>query len=222
MLRAQIPLSTKLAVLSDIDKGETHKTIRNRYRLKNYSNINRIMNQRATLDQLNNSDVDSSDGGEQDNGITIVLAIKEQVEKLKLGVALLKTVSNTFSKNITETTVKIQSLEDTLEEMDENEEIQSADEDEDIEEGSEESDDDDNSENDDVQQTGMGSTTGINQSVMRKVVNLLLKIQILNNVGETLETSLSKVITDTTNFGRIIKGGDVESEMDIEEDEEED
>jgi len=181
------------------------------------------MNQRATLDQLNNSDVESSDGGEQDNGITIVLAIKEQVEKLKLGVALLKTVSNTFSKNITETTVKIQSLEDTLEEMDENEEIQSADEDddddEDIEEDSEVSDDDYNVVHDDLQQTGTGNTTGINQSVMRKAVNLLHQIQILNNVGETLETNLSKVITEATNFARIIKGGDVE--MDIEEDEEE-
>ncbi len=113
-------------------------------------------------------------------------------------------------------------MEDTLEEMDENEEIQSADEDdddEDIEEDSEVSDDDDNVEHDDLQQTGTGYTTGINQSVMRKAVNLLHQIQILNNVGETLETSLSKVITDATNFARIIKGGDVE--MDIEEDEEE-
>src|SRR5882757_3520176 len=160
--RRHIPLETKQAVIADIDRGDNRTTIKKKYHFKNYSNINRILEQRATLQSMMNtqtqnaidddqefSDTDEMQSASEESDNTTnqhiaTVAMKGHLEKIKLGMRLLKEVSDTFSQKIQDTLEELENAEEILTEIEES--IDEVDNGEEVEEESDNSDDENSSE----------------------------------------------------------------------------
>ena len=224
MKRTRIPLETKLAVIDAIDRGDSRSSIMKKYQLKNYSNINRILNQRGGLSYLDDSiengeetsteeGTDTSDNEEMEvtsentfSNRFYLLTVKEHLEKIKLDIRLLEEVSNALTETIANTSSELDNVEDALQDkLDKEEESDGDDEDNQSNNSASIDEPDNNGEN---QQS---------QTAKNRTLKLAVQIQILCNTGETLMELLSKVKKHTTNFGLVTAGQEPSDESDSED-----
>jgi hypothetical protein len=225
--RSKIPIQTKHAVITAIDRGDTRRAIRDTYQLKNYSNINRILDQRETLEDMlrrknqlidNMSELDDNDtyvsDDNDDTNMEVeddgneelpLIVIKQYLEKIKLGVQIMEGVQETLGDKLNLVLKKLKAADRSLEAADADLEDNADDsEAEEEEEGS-------------TTQDGTGDEEEGEYIVRRRLRRLLVQIQILTDVAQTLDDNMSNVTSDTLKLAKAITGKPMESDSETNE-----
>lgn len=217
MTRGRIPVHTKQAIIAAVDRGDSRRTIKEQYQLKNYSNINRILGQRDALEEmirtnndfienmLQRDDVEDSieDGDEEDmsedsenesGGEAIVPTIfQEKLEKIDLGVKILQEILDVLSEKVKEVSNELASVENFLIDI-EDDDGYTTDTDE------KNSEDEDEDETDQV--GGSDDDDDVDRILKKHAYKLFGQVTMLNNAAKTFRENLSNVTDDALDLMR--------------------
>jgi hypothetical protein len=210
MPRAIISPMTKRSILRDLDRGVSRKALLSQYGLKNYSNISRIIQQRAVLDCIDRSmnkfsplpsesinsmepeyekSPQKSNAGAAANTDQLLMV---RAAKLKLRSRIMENVFSELRDQLHVHSTRMKELYGAIEEVaDENvEEMESIDEDE----------------QEDGEQEGEQHGKGIvdNKAVLRAYCDYMTSLNIVNNTVETMEEGVVCLYKEAVRMGKLL------------------
>lgn len=222
--RQFIPLSTKFAVLKALGRGDKRRDILKRFGLKHYSNINRIVGQRDSVDQMfsqlhstaeeedkmNFRDDDDDGDGAQGNGEPNTLVMQELLADLKLqlaiGCSIVKALSNALPI-IDAEVVNVETELDHITSMQEDTlDMEQEEEDEDDDEGGTEEEESSEEDNGDHEDDSGDENDNDFTSLKGKCKRLLLEIKIINNTIESLSSWQTKLLENAVKINKTLAG----------------
>jgi hypothetical protein len=225
MPRAYITPVTKRLILEDIDRGVSRKLLLERYGLKNYSNIYRIIQQREKLIALERTmeSAENEKGGEHQltevnihHNDRLLIAL----EQLKLLNGVMEKIFASLRERLPLMNSQLKEMLNTVEESkDESEEDEDDETKNDQSDSETDDDDDENTNNEQEKEDGEehdgyveeeeeeGEQYGVvSEDVKQSYLQYMQELKIFNNAMDTLEGSITAVNKEAGKIGKMIVG----------------